>query len=1144
MRANNGCRVKECGGRAVRTALLAAVSMAVQGAAAPGAVVESERRIPLYREVDVVVVGGGCAALAAAQAAAQAGVAVFLAAPRQYLGDDIAGTLRLWLDEGEVPATPLAKEIYLRNATALAFTYKADKPSQGQHIDKNGMLSDGQYEDVQRQSVEYGEDVAVTADLGLRRRVELVEMVAFQRQGDFDVGSMHMSVSSDGKSWTPGIPLKNVPGPQPGTLIYRAELKRDVRYVKVAVKKREGTRRILLGELIVSAPPDAAAEVVVPTPLRVKQAFDRALIDGGVDFLTASYATDLLRDAEGNPAGVVIANRSGRQAVVGKVIIDATERAAVARMAGARFQPWPAGAQSFTRIVIAGDAPVSEGMTVSQLPGDYTSVVTLGGRRGGTVAGKAFACTMRIVMRDGSFRSYAEAEQTARDRTFVGTLLEGADTLFHTPPDPVVSQGALQGAWPGAAAVDPRCLRPQGIPRLYVLGGCADMPRAAAERMLRPLELMNLGGRIGALAADEARRLPPPRGVVRPGGSDGAVAAGEVRELLRGARPFAGGVATVRAEAASLPVLGSYDVVVIGGGTGGAPAGIGAAREGARTLVVEQLFGLGGVGTLGMIGKYWYGNICGFTAEHDRGVAELGAQVHVVGKREWWRRENRRAGAEIWFGALGCGTLVEAGRVKGVVVATPSGRGVVLAQSVIDSTGNADIAASAGAACVFQGADEIALQGVGLSPRQLGASYINSDFGYVNDCDAVDLWLFGVRGRAGAGRVWDVSQVVESRERQRIVGDCQVTPLDIVNERTFPDTVTQARSNFDSHGYSVADICYVSEPTGRKVFQANVPYRCMLPQGIEGLIVTGLGVSAHRDAMPIMRMQPDIQNQGYVAGLAGAMAVRDGTTFRALDLRWLQRRLVDEGIIPAEVLEWQDNAIVGMERLAAAVKNTGENYRDISLVLAQPAESLPLLRQAYREAKAESAKLIYAHVLGLMGDGAGAETLIDAVTGRHPLLKLDITGEKAFGRRVTEMDGYIIALGRTGERAATAPLVEIVRKMNGGSRFSQFRAVTLALEALADPAAAPTLAELLHRPGVAGHALTDIMSATPAGGYGSTGTGNERTLALRELAVARALYRCGDHEGLAEKTLQNYAGDLRGVYALHAVEVLKRGCLQ
>lgn len=1109
--------------------------------AAMKAVLESERDLPVSQEVDVVVVGGSSAAVAAAEAAAKSGASVFLAAPRQYLGDDLAGTLRLWLEDGEIPASHLAKEIFLCKETTLSFSYKADKPSQGKHIDKSAMLSDGKYEDVQHQSVEFSEDVFITVDLGSEQLVESVEMVAYQRKGDFEVGSMHMSVSPQGKNWSSGMPLSPKPGPQPGMEFYRSELNRKVRYLKIAVKKGDTAKRILVGELIVHAPAHVSAEVVVPTPLHVKQVLDKALLDSNVQFLTGSYVTDLLVDNSGNPAGVAIANRSGRQAVKAKVVIDATERAVVARMAGAEFSAYPAGPQSFTRIIIAGEEPVSEGMSVRRLSGTYDAPLTLGGRRDGRVEGHAYQCTMQIAMKDGSYPSFAEAEQVARDRTFVKSLLDEADTLFNVPPDIMKSRRGINGTWPGSDNVDISCFVPEGASRLYVLGGCADVSRKAAQQMMRPLEFMELGARVGKAAALEASKISGVAGIRRAGNIKGAVKRGEVKELLRGPRPFSSGLETVKAEATALPVLGQYDVVVIGGGTGGAPAGISAGRNGAKTLLVEQLYGLGGVGTLGMIGKYWYGMICGFTEEHDKGVKELGADVYVMGKREWWRRENRKAGTEMWFGALGCGTLVEENRVIGVVVATPSGRGVVLAGSVIDSTGNADIAASAGAACVFQSADEIALQGVGLSPRKLGASYINSDFGYVNDCDAVDLWLFGVRARAGADKVWDISQVVESRERQRIVGDCWVTPLDILNRRTFPDTVVQARSNFDSHGYSVADICYVSEPSDKKIFMANVPYRCMLPEGLEGLIVIGLGVSAHRDSMPIMRMQPDIQNQGYVAGLAGATATREGKTFRSIDVRKLQEQLVDKGIIPEEVLSWKDNAVVGMERLATAVGNVGNGYKDISLVLAQREKSLPLLRDAYKKADRESSRLIYAHVLGIMGDPAGTETLAGIVSGKEPVPELKLKGERTFGKRVTEMDSYIIALGRTRDKRAVAPVVDLVRKMDARSHFSQFRAVTLALESLADPSAAQALAELLQKPGVGGHAMTDLKDATPAGGYGSTGSGNERTLALRELAVARALYACGDYNDLAEKTLRTYAKDLRGVYALHATEVLKKG---
>ncbi len=46
----------------------------------------------------------------------------------------------------------------------------------------------------------------------------------------------------------------------------------------------------------------------------------------------------------------------------------------------------------------------------------------------------------------------------------------------------------------------------------------------------------------------------------------------------------------------------------------------------------------------------------------------------------------------------------------------------------------------------------------------------------------------------------------------------------------------------------------------------------MLPKDLRGMLVIGLGISAHRDAVPLIRMQPDIQNGGYAAGVAAVAA--------------------------------------------------------------------------------------------------------------------------------------------------------------------------------------------------------------------------------------------------------------------------------
>jgi len=83
-----------------------------------------------------------------------------------------------------------------------------------------------------------------------------------------------------------------------------------------------------------------------PTPMHVKSTLAQALLDGRVEFLLESYPTDVLRDGQGTLAGVVIGNRSGRQAIVAKTIVDATPRAGGGEWQGPSSRPTPAAIAS------------------------------------------------------------------------------------------------------------------------------------------------------------------------------------------------------------------------------------------------------------------------------------------------------------------------------------------------------------------------------------------------------------------------------------------------------------------------------------------------------------------------------------------------------------------------------------------------------------------------------------------------------------------------------------------------------------------------------------------------------------------------------------------------------------------------------
>ncbi len=194
---------------------------------------------------------------------------------------------------------------------------------------------------------------------------------------------------------------------------------------------------------------------------------------------------------------------------------------------------------------------------------------------------QAIEYTLEIPMEDGSFASFARAEQIARDKTWHPEQVDASETLFQVPPDGMKGQAQQCCTWPGAAKIDLGVFRPPRIERIYVLGGCADLSRKAAEQLLRPLELMEAGTKVGAAAAAEAKKLATSKKVTtRQRRQAQLVVTGDVREDQAWMRV---GPQTqyIKAGEQALPVLGQYDVVVVGGGTGGAPAGIAAARQGA-----------------------------------------------------------------------------------------------------------------------------------------------------------------------------------------------------------------------------------------------------------------------------------------------------------------------------------------------------------------------------------------------------------------------------------------------------------------------------------------------------------------------------------------------------------------------------------
>ncbi|WP_298032794.1 FAD-dependent oxidoreductase [uncultured Dysosmobacter sp.] len=154
-----------------------------------------------------------------------------------------------------------------------------------------------------------------------------------------------------------------------------------------------------------------------------------------------------------------------------------------------------------------------------------------------------------------------------------------------------------------------------------------------------------------------------------------------------------------------------YDVLVVGGGPAGVCAAASAAREKAKTLLVERFGMLGGMMTSGhvspILGSVGAGTMSDeivalLAKAHPGSVAPVTrngreAQVDVEEAKTVLQNFVHESGAEIFFQTTVIDVLKQGNKVCGVILTTPTGLMAVEADCVIDATGDGYVAMIAGA---------------------------------------------------------------------------------------------------------------------------------------------------------------------------------------------------------------------------------------------------------------------------------------------------------------------------------------------------------------------------------------------------------------------------------------------------------------
>lgn len=373
------------------------------------------------------------------------------------------------------------------------------------------------------------------------------------------------------------------------------------------------------------------------------------------------------------------------------------------------------------------------------------------------------------------------------------------------------------------------------------------------------------------------------------------------------------------------------DVLVAGGGTSGCNAAIAAAREGVSVCMVEMDDAVGGVATRSNVSGYHFGSRGGLQNEVDKRVM---ARQRVIGgrdslshpeaKRSVYSQLLQECGVQVLLGHICCEVLMEGNKVIGIAAAGPNGRVHIYAKVIVDCTSEGDVCAAAGAAYTTGREWDGVTHSYSLTPRimdanektgELQISLRNFDAGWVQSISVQDVSRAYREGRErllhyltkgnGAGRhLASIAPKLGVREGRHIVGDYQMNISDFLHDRHFDDVIARSYSHYDTHARDLGNESdfaqmwlIVLDMFKKSGYWCDVPYRSLLPRGIEGLLVASRALSVDRDVSMAVRMQRDIQKIGEAAGVAAAMSAQQFIKPRQLSVKQLQKRLVELGVL-------------------------------------------------------------------------------------------------------------------------------------------------------------------------------------------------------------------------------------------------------
>ena len=315
-----------------------------------------------------------------------------------------------------------------------------------------------------------------------------------------------------------------------------------------------------------------------------------------------------------------------------------------------------------------------------------------------------------------------------------------------------------------------------------------------------------------------------------------------------------------------------------------------------------------------------------------------------------WETLALQAGVKLLYHTFVVDVIKEEEKVTGVIAVSKNGFVKLSADVIVDASGDADVAARAGVG--FESIEDGPVQSLTTTfklinvdvdkakavkkdqlhalmakaieegytlPRKEGSVHITPLHGVmvtnmtrvadVNALEPTALTAAEIEGRKQGmeytrflidkvpgyerAELGGFSHQIGVRESRRIFGEYRLNKHDVLSGRKFEDVVAKCGAPIEDH-HAGGDTVWEYLPDGETY---DIPYRCLVPQKVEGLLVAGRCLSADHDAHASVRSMGQCMAMGQAVGVAAALAVKNSKEPREVNKNVLQNELRTVGAV-------------------------------------------------------------------------------------------------------------------------------------------------------------------------------------------------------------------------------------------------------